>query len=326
MTDREVGQLLREIEVADVSGRTVHHRIAVDGPALPAAPCRLTARALTALDSLDLLRLLIVVEHMVATAVRTVMMLHRHIRMRHRDLAEVNTAVLFPFSFFLFTFTSRPFEQLEVHQVVGDDEKIRLLVRLPPAADESEPLVVALAQRRRRLHQERIVLVRLENAPRIAVRAVHHEADVMVVLVGRHRREDLRPRRCALLEKSVTRRLVEIPERTREMSRRPPVDRPHVQLALADPPPVRRAELALLVLHERSCRRVERFVVFRRLREDLRQLAEKLVLRRPFGRRREHGRKSVHNRSAKRYCNRPHRFSSAKRRSFRYCVRRSASS
>ena len=207
-----------------MSGRTVHHRIAVDGPALPAAPCRLTARALTALDSLDLLRLLIVVEHMVATAVRTVMMLHRHIRMRHRDLAEVNTAVLFPFSFFLFTFTSRPFEQLEVHQVVGDDEKIRLLVRLPPAADESEPLVVALAQRRRRLHQERIVLVRLENAPRIAVRAVHHEADVMVVPVGRHRREDLRPRRCALLEKSVTHRLVEIPERTREMSRRPPVD------------------------------------------------------------------------------------------------------
>ena len=105
----------------------------------------------------------------------------------------------------------------------------------------------------------------------------------MVLVPLRDRGENLRPSRRPHLEKLVARRLVEIPERARIVSRRPAVDVAHVYLAFAGlplKPAVKALRLAFFVPHEGRRRRVKGLVVRGALRDNLRQTSDKVRLMR----------------------------------------------
>ena len=227
-------------------------------------------------------RTLVVVEDMVGAAVRAEMVRHRLRRVRTRNFVKPLVAAVL----------RRPLEKLEVHHVVGDDEEVVLLVKRAPAANKPKAGVEALRERRRRLAQEIIVLVSPEKTTGVAERAVHDEADVVVVGDLRVRRNGLGPDNRPVLEELVARRLVEIPERPREMARRPPIDRAHVWLAVLRVPTVRDKALAVRLvairhgilriagIHQRRRRGVDSAVVRGAFFEDDGNLFVKLDLSR----------------------------------------------
>ena len=187
-------------------------------------------------------------------------------------------------------------QQLQVHQVVGDDLEGLPVVLPPPAADEAEVGVEAAREGGGRLQEEGVVLRRLQETPRVAVGAVHDEADVVVVVHLRVRREQVRPVARAVAEERLARRLIEVPERAGEVAGGPPEDRTHVERARLRVPSVRHAEVAAgavlprghFPLSERRRRRVERAVLRGGAREDPGQLPLQFRLLRRQERRRHH--------------------------------------
>ena len=171
MVDCVVGYLLCEFKICLVFRLAVHHGVAVDRPALATAPCGEATCALSAANLLDTSILLRIVEHVIRAAVRTEMVLHRDVCMGSGDIGKTLLAVLR---------FRRPFEQFKVHHIVGNDKEVLHVIHLAPAADHAKFRLEAQTERSSRLHKEMVIPVCLQNATRIAERAEHHEADIVV--------------------------------------------------------------------------------------------------------------------------------------------------
>ena len=266
--NREVGNLLREIEIGAVAGLAVHHGVAVYRPRLTARPGSANARALSAALLHDPTGLPVVVEHMKRSALGVEMIFHRHVGVGTGDVGKAAVAGIF----------CRVHQKLKVHHVVGDDEKRFRVVDLPPTADESEIVVEPARKRLGGFHENRVELLGVQKTARVAVGAIHDKAEIVVGVGRRIGGVVLRPDKRPVTKKIIARRLVEIPQGPRIVAGGPPQNRAHVETVLLGLEAVRNHKTLLGIVHLRRRLRVESLVVRGGLLEDFRKRKRKLAL------------------------------------------------
>ena len=267
-----VRRLHRALEVAPHARLAVHHREAVDAPCVAARPGALHVAALARVVGAHAAGHGIVVEDVVGTAVRTVMVRVRDVGLAARDLVRLRVAAVL----------GVPLEELEVHHVVDDHDVLRaevaaaLLGRVP-AADEAEVVVEARAERGGRVVQELGVALVAREAQAVAGRAVGAEAHVVVArVVAQGLDQAFRVGDGLVLPKRVARVLVEVPERAGEEAAAPVLRLDRHELAVLK---ALRERIGRLGLH-----RLKQGAVMRpRLLEDAGQGLQQLVFGRGSG-------------------------------------------
>ena len=177
MRKHELERLAGLLQVAIEARIAVAHRVAIDGPCLPAAPHRLVG--------ISLGRLLVahgtvaqgIVHHVVATAIGAELVFQRLVGMAHGDAVVSRVArKLGGFK-----------HQFEIHHVVDDDGAFPALLGLPtvrivdvPRLDDASARTEAGGERLRCLHHHVLISLDVLQAQAVAETAVDDEAHVVV--------------------------------------------------------------------------------------------------------------------------------------------------